>query len=202
MEITRRTSTGRPRSFDPDLALEQAMFLFWSQGYEGTSLSDLESAMGIDRKSMSIAFGKKEELFRKALQRYTEGPAAYGAEALQQPTAKQVATVFLNGSAEAATWPGRPAGCLGVTAALAVGAASQPVHEILMMWRDGGQAALCSRFQRAVDERDLPADADAGFIAQYVMTMSNGIAVQAVGGATREQLQRVVTNALKNWPPR
>lgn len=199
--VTRKAQTGRPREFDADQALEQAMLLFWKQGYEGTSLSDLENAMGITRKSMYAAFGNKEELFRKALQRYTEGPAAYGAESLRQPTARQVAAVFLNGAAKAFTWPGRPPGCLGVTAALAVGTASQPVQDALMMWRDGGQAALRERFQRAIDERDLPADADAGFIAQYIMAVSHGIAVQAVGGATREELERVAAASLKNWPP-
>jgi hypothetical protein len=71
----------------------------------------------------------------------------------------------------------------------------------LETWRDGGEAALRERFQRAIDERDLPADADAGSMAQYVMTVSNGIAVQALGGATREELHRVAVAALKNWPP-
>lgn len=192
---------GRPRGFDADQALEQAMLLFWRQGYEGTSLSDLEEVMGTTRKSMYATFGNKEELFLKALQRYTDGPAAYGASSLREPTARQVAAAFLTGSAEASTWPGRPAGCMGVTAALAAGEAIQPVRDALLMWRDGGQAALRERFQRAIDEGDLPTEADAGFLAQYVMTVSNGLAVQAVGGATREQLKRIVAAALANWPP-
>ena len=77
------------------------MRVFWEQGYEGASLTDLTSAMGITRTSMYAAFGNKEELFLKALQRYTEGPASYAARALQAPTARAVATAVLAGSVRA-----------------------------------------------------------------------------------------------------
>ena len=61
---------GRPRSFDVDVALDQALQVFWQKGYEGASLTDLTEAMGINRPSLYCAFGSKEELFRKALDRY------------------------------------------------------------------------------------------------------------------------------------
>lgn len=86
------------------------MRVFWGQGYEGASLTDLTHAMGITRTSMYAAFGNKEDLFRKALERYTEGPASYGARALQDPTARQVAAAFLDGSVRATTRPGCPPG--------------------------------------------------------------------------------------------
>lgn len=114
METRQKASIGRPRGFDADEALEQAMRVFWEQGYEGAGLTDLTNAMGITRTSMYAAFGNKEALFRKALERYTEGPASYGARALEEPTARQVATAFLNGSVRATTRPDCPAGCLGV----------------------------------------------------------------------------------------
>lgn len=201
MKVARQTPIGRPRGFDADEALERAMLVFWAQGYEGASLTDLTNAMGITKTSMYAAFGNKEELFRKALERYAEGPAAYAARALEEPTAREVATAFLAGSVAASTRPGCPAGCLGVQGSLVSGDAGRTVRDALAAWRDEGRLRLCDRFQRAVDEGDLPPNADPGLLARYVMTMANGIAVQAAGGAGRDELQQVVDAALRNWPP-
>jgi AcrR family transcriptional regulator len=192
---------GRPRAFDAEEALEKAMLVFWELGYEGASLADLTERMGISRKSMYAAFGNKEELFRKALRRYEEGPIAYVAESLRAATAREVAAAFLAGAVEATTRPGCPAGCLGVQGALAAGETGRIAHDILVEWRAGGHVHLRDRFQRAVEEGDLPASSDPDLIARYVMTIGNGIAVQAAGGATREDLQRVADAALRNWPP-
>ncbi|MFI7104528.1 TetR/AcrR family transcriptional regulator [Streptomyces sp. NPDC050161] len=201
MEITRRAPIGRPRGFDADEALERAMMVFWEQGYEGASLTDLTSAMGITRKSMYAAFGNKETLFRKALERYTEGPAAYAARALEKPSAREVATAFLAGSVSTTTRPGRPAGCLGVQGSLAAGDSGRVAQDALIAWREDGLTRLRHRFQQAVDEGDLPSGADPELLARYVMTVANGIAVQAAGGADRSELQQVADAALRNWPP-
>ena len=201
MEITRKAPIGRPRGFDADEALEQAMTVFWEQGYEGACLTALTSAMGITRKSMYAAFGNKEELFRKALERYTQGPAAYAARALEKPSAREVAAAFLTGSVRTTTRPGYPAGCLGVQGSLAAGESGRAARDALIAWRDDGGTRLRHRFQRAVDEGDLPPGADPELLARYLMTVSNGIAVQATGGATRSELQQVADAALRNWPP-
>ncbi len=74
---------GRPREFDIDEALDCALHVFWSKGYEGTSIAELTEAMGITRPSLYAAFGNKEELFRKALDKYVEGPGGYVRLALQ-----------------------------------------------------------------------------------------------------------------------
>ena len=121
METRQRRPTGRPRGFDADEALERAMLVFWEQGYEGASLAGLTGAMGISTTSMYAAFGNKEELFRKALERYTEGPSAYLDQALEEPTALGVATAILAGTVRTTTRPARPHGCLGVQGALAAG---------------------------------------------------------------------------------
>ena len=200
METRRKAPIGRPRGFDADAALERAMRVFWEQGYEGASLTDLTQAMGITRTSMYAAFGNKEDLFRKALERYTEGPASYGARAVREPTARRVATAFLNGSVRATTHPDCPAGCLGVQGSLAAGEPGRNARDALAAWREEGVALLRDRFRRALDEGDLPAGADPGVLARYVMTVANGIAVQAAGGAAREELQQVVDLALLGWP--
>ena len=88
---------GRPRSFDIDRALDRALQVFWRKGYEGTSLSDLTKAVGVNRPSLYAAFGDKEALFRKALDRYLTGPAAYTQEALKEPTARAVVEPIVAG---------------------------------------------------------------------------------------------------------
>src|SRR5712691_8727030 len=74
MKLETSAQLGRPRAFDPDAALDRAMHVFWAKGYEGASLSDLTRAMRINRPSLYAAFGNKEQLFRKVLDRYMDGP--------------------------------------------------------------------------------------------------------------------------------
>jgi AcrR family transcriptional regulator len=195
-----KSPIGRPRAFDADQALECAMRVFWEKGYEGASLNDLTEAMGITRTSLYRAFGNKEQLFARALQRYTEGPAAYGERAMKEPTARAAATAFLNGSVKATTRTEYPSGCLGVQGALAAGEPGQDARQALAIWRNDAQMLLRNRFQQAVDEKDLPEGTDAGKLARYVATVAFGIAVQAAGGQSREELQEVADLALGNWP--
>ncbi len=177
------------------------MLVFWEQGYEGASLTDLTSAMGITRTSMYAAFGNKEELFRKVLERYTSGPAAYGARALEEPTAQGVAIAFLRGAVQATTSSHRPTGCLGVQGALAAGNPARAARNTLTAWRNDGCTRLAGRFHQAVEEGDLPPDTDPAMLARYLMTVANGVAVQATGGTSRNDLDTVVEAALRNWPP-
>ncbi|WP_405573703.1 TetR/AcrR family transcriptional regulator [Streptomyces phaeochromogenes] len=200
-ETRQKAPIGRPRGFDTDEALEHAMRVFWEQGYEGASLTDLTNVMGITRTSMYAAFGNKEDLFRKALERYTEGPASYGARTMREPTACQVATAFLNGSVRATTRSGCPTGCLGVQGSLAAGDPGSNARDDLIAWRNENTSLLRDRFKQAVDEGDLPPDTDPDLLARYLMTVANGIAVQAASGATRTDLQQVADMALRSRPP-
>jgi AcrR family transcriptional regulator len=191
---------GRPRAFDIDKALDRALQVFWRKGYEGTSLSDLTKAMGINRPSLYAAFGNKEALFRKALDRYAEGPAAYTRKALDEPTARAVVERLLRGLVDLLTDPCTPQGCLAVQGALACGDAADAIRQELISRRVAGEAALRQRFERAIADGDLPADANPADLARYVTTVSQGMAVQAAGGASRQELQRVVEMALRAWP--
>ncbi|WP_413760551.1 TetR/AcrR family transcriptional regulator [Streptomyces sp. MMBL 11-3] len=200
MERKQSGPIGRPRGFDPDEALERAMLVFWKHGYEGASTTCLTHAMGISTTSMYAAFGNKEKLFRKVLERYDEGPSAYLAEALEEPTALGVATAILAGTVRTTTRPAGPHGCLGVQGALTVSDSGQEIRDLLVAWRNGGYSVVRERFRRAVDEGDLPADADPGLLARYVTTLAHGIAVQAASGVDRDELQELADAALHNWP--
>ncbi|MEU8972911.1 TetR/AcrR family transcriptional regulator [Streptomyces monashensis] len=92
---------GRPRSYDPEAALDAAMRTFWTQGYEGTAMSDLTTAMRMSAPSIYAAFGDKKTLFEKVVERYMAGPGAYLQTALDQPTAEELARTFLHAAVEA-----------------------------------------------------------------------------------------------------
>ncbi|MFI6584208.1 TetR/AcrR family transcriptional regulator [Embleya sp. NPDC050493] len=200
METKQNGPIGRPRGFDVDEALERAMLVFWEHGYEGASLATLTDAMGISTTSMYAAFGNKEKLFRKALERYTEGPSAYLARALEEPTALDVATAILAGTVRTTTRPAHPRGCLGVQGALAAGDSGREVRDLLVAWRNHGCSCIRERFRRAVDDGDLPPGTDPGLLARYVTTLAFGIAVQAASGIGRDELQEMADAALRNWP--
>ena len=134
--------TGRPREFDVDQALESALRVFWCKGYEGTTLPDLTRAMGINRPSLYAAFGSKEELFRKALDRYAEGPAAHVREALNEPTARAVVERMLDGAIDLLTDRRNPRGCLVVQGALACGETAESVRREVAARRVAGEVAV------------------------------------------------------------
>jgi AcrR family transcriptional regulator len=192
---------GRPREFNVDEALDLALQVFWRKGYEGASMADLTEAMGITKPSLYAAFGNKEELFRKALDRYVDGPGGYVQVALGMPTARAVVEHLLYGAADAVTDPDHPPGCLAVQGALSCGDAAESIRQELMLRRANGELDLRRRFDRAVAEDDLPAGSDAADLARYISAILQGMAVQAAGGATREQLRKIADMALRTWPP-
>jgi AcrR family transcriptional regulator len=191
---------GRARAFDTDEALDRAMTVFWSKGYEGASLADLTEAMEISRPSLYAAYGNKEELFRKALERYGEGPSSYERDALAQPTARAVAEGLLRGAADVQTDPATPAGCLAVLGSTYCAEESSPIGKTLIAFRLAGHAAIRERFERARAEGDLPANADPKALTHYIGTAVCGMAVLAASGVTRKELERVIELTMRAWP--
>ncbi len=192
--------SGRVRQFDFDEALNRAMEVFWKQGYEGTSIDDLTEAMGINRPSLYAAFGNKEQLFHKALEKYQTGPVAFTIVALKQPTARKAVEALLCGAVRMLTDKNKPHGCLVVQGALACSEGADTVRRALAECREGAVTALRERFERGVKEGDLPAGTDCMGLARYVATVMNGLSVQASGGARAEELQRTAEWALRAWP--
>jgi AcrR family transcriptional regulator len=194
------TVSGRPREFDIDIALDQAVQIFWRQGYEGTAISDLAEALGINRPSLYAAFGNKEALFRKALDRYTATVTSYVQEAFKEPTARGVAERLMLGAADATTREDCPQGCMGVQGALAASVETDRIRYLLSDWRLAAQAAVQERFERARSEGDLPPEVDPAELAGYVTTVMYGIAVRAASGATNAELRRTATFAAQSLP--
>jgi AcrR family transcriptional regulator len=191
---------GRPREFVIDEALDAALQVFWSKGYEGTSLSDLTDAMGITRPSLYATFGNKEELFRKVLDRYEDVCMRFMREALEEKTSRRVVERLLYGSADMQTDPPHPPGCLGMNGALACSEDAEPIRQELIGRRIAGEAALRRRLEQAKAEGDLPKTADPAALARYVMTVAQGMAIQAASGARRADLHQVIATALMAWP--
>jgi AcrR family transcriptional regulator len=191
---------GRPRTFNTDDALDRALDVFWRKGYEGATLPDLTEAMGINRPSLYAAFGNKEELFHKALDRYAEGPAAYVRAALAESTARKVVESLLFGEIDLLCDPKTPRGCLAVHGALACGDEGEQVKQELCARRKSFELAVRRRLKKARAEKDLPASADPAALAGFVTAVTHGLAVQAAGGAGRKELKRVADLALRVWP--
>lgn len=193
-------AVGRPRAFDTDVALEKAMQVFWRQGYEGASLTDLTEAMGINRPSLYAAFGNKEELFRKALDLYISGFATHLANALNQPTAREVIARLLHSTASLLGDPRLPRGCLAVQSALCCSIEADMARQEARARRLQGQELLRQRFERARTEGDLPASIDPADLARHVSIITSGLSIQSTNGATPEELKRAAEFALKALP--
>jgi AcrR family transcriptional regulator len=191
---------GRPRGFAPERALEKALRVFRQHGYEGASLADLTKAMGINRPSMYATFGNKQDLFRKALDRYAATVAGYVNEGLKEPTARQAVERILRGSADLLSDPRQPRGCLLVQGALACGDESKAVQRELCARRAAGEAAIRERLETARAEGDLLTSAEPAELAGYVTAVLHGMSVQATSGASREKLRGIAERAMHAWP--
>ena len=189
---------GRPRTFDRDTALDQAMEVFWRHGYEGATIAQLTEAMGINPPSLYAAFGSKEALLKAALDRYTARREAWMEEVLSAPTAREVTARLLMGVAEKQTDPSNPPGCLLVQGGLACGSGSANVPFELAARRAQTEEQLRHRFERAKAEGDLAEAADPAALARYVSAVITGMSVMASSGADREALAQVAEVAIRS----
>jgi AcrR family transcriptional regulator len=199
---TETPAIGRPRAFDEETVLDRATEVFWQYGYEGASLTALTGAMGINRPSLYATFGSKEQLFQRAFARYHATQVATVRAALDRPTAYEAIEAFLRSSADGLTAAGHPPGCLSVQGGLACSPENSRISEALAAGRAATEAALEERLSRAAAEGDLPEGMDARALARFAMTLSEGHAVHAAAGASREDLQASVDIALRVVIPR
>lgn len=191
---------GRPRSFDRDLALRQAMIVFWERGYEGASMEALTAAMGINRPSLYAAFGDKEALFREAVALYERSEGGVSGRALTDvPTARGAIEAMLRGNVDAYADPRTPSGCMIILAANLASTDNDDVRDFLASRRDAAQAALVARLKRGIADGDLPKAADTNAIATFYSTVLQGLSFQSRSGASRKSLHRIVDSAMAAW---
>jgi AcrR family transcriptional regulator len=190
---------GRPRSFDRDAALKTAMELFWAQGYDGTSLSDLTKALGINAPSLYAAFGCKEALFREAADLYIRTVGGVTIRALDAgKTARESVASMLRAAAEQPRGH-LPTGCLVVHGAPNRTAESKGAHSHLAALRAQTREHLLARLRRGVAEGDIASGADLNAIAGFYVTVLHGLAVQSRDGVSRSAQAAIIDCAMAAW---
>lgn len=196
----RPKTRGRPPAFNKQDVLDIAMRVFWKYGYEGTSLSDLTDAMGINRPSLYAAFGNKQRLFYAVIEHYLKGPMAYLQEALTAPTTQSVIEHLFRSAVDQLTREETPAGCLLVHGALSGNDETEEVRDTLIRYRTMFETLLRKRFETALQEGEFPSDTDVANLAKYVTSMHQGLCVQACSGNARSDLTHVATLFCESWP--
>lgn len=178
------------------------MTVFWERGYEGSSIADLTEAMGITAPSLYGAFTSKAELYRQTLEHY-QGTAAVGARlALEAPTLREALARMLEGAAQAFTDSRHPRGCMISTAVLTCATENQPVARHVAGLRDASLEQLRARFQQALAQGELPVTTDIEGLARFYGAIIQGMSVQALDGASGEDLRRLTAFALSCLPAR
>ena len=202
---TRTMTAGRKRTFDKEEALNQAMQVFWRNGYSGTSMNDLTSALGINKPSLYAAFGNKEQLFDAALRHYM---SLYGGplfdrltESTDTPLSNRLRN-YLFGIVDLTSDRELPTGCLFVKSNCESGGEAIP-EEIAESLRELGSAneQALTKFLRSEQRRgELPSTTNPRELAGYLISVMYGLSVLARSGKSRKQLRAIVDIAVASLP--
>ncbi|MBY4869288.1 TetR/AcrR family transcriptional regulator [Burkholderia anthina] len=180
-------SPGRPRSFDETGALEKAIQVFWSKGYDGVKIDDLVAGMGVGRPSLYAVFGDKRAIFLRVLRAYAERKGASAAKALLAPQSlRDSIEGFLRYAVESATEKGSARGCLLVCVAPLVD--DPDVRQFLQNAAAGGTALVEGRFRDAISAGEIPSDFPVAVRATQVTDLARGLTMRAQLGTPRKTL--------------
>lgn len=186
------SNLGRPLEFDPDVALEAAMNVFWSHGYEHTSMQDLLEAMSLSKSSLYKAFGGKHDLFRQCLAHYADQFVGQLRENMATaPSGRQFIETFMNSTLQE-TGKDEARGCLIMNTASEF-AQSEPeiaadVARSIKRFRDTLRLAV----ERAQREGDIPVERDARVLASYLVSSMSGLKSQAKAGVDAKTLKGII----------
>lgn len=199
-ETTRKR--GRPRILDRENGLAIAANLFWEHGYEGTSISQLTSAMKITAPSLYATFGSKEELYQQAIDYHVDQVSKHRLEVLQQAglSAYDAVKFYLYDAADSMTDPDKPRGCMISTAVLQHSDENETVAKNLTKRRDEAICLMKFRLDRAIAERELPINTDTESLARFYLAILQGMSAQACDGACNQKIKRLIDIALTAWP--
>lgn len=191
---------GRPRTFDRETALQAAMAMFWERGFEGTRVSDLTKAMGLNAPSLYATFGSKENLFREAVAYYNAPERSPTTIALRRtgPIRDVVATMLRDNAREYAD-PDTPPGCLIVLAGIAYSTESAALRDLLETCREDDRRRLRSRIGAAIAAGEMPKTVNAERLSSFMMTVLYGMSIRARDGATLDELESTVDFAMLAW---
>jgi len=193
---------GRPRTFDREQALRSAMDVFWARGYDGTTLEELQAAMGgIAPPSFYAAFGSKDRLFREAVDLYRARMSERIGTALDRPTAREGIAGLLRVATDQFCSDTGPRGCLVLLGALTCSRADKDAQAHLDALRHEGTEMIRLRLTRAVSDGDLPGGTPVAAMASFYTTVLHGLAVRARAGASRKELIASVDAAMAAWDP-
>lgn len=193
---------GRPRTFDRDEAVRQAMCLFWQHGYESTSLALLKANLGngITAPSFYAAFGSKEALFEEVIECYM---ATYGQvnDCLWDETLnpREAVELALRRSAKMQTGAGHPRGCLIALSVNTCSSAHEHIRQLLAAQRTRTREGFLRCVSGAIEAGQLAADTPARALAISLYSFEIGLSTEARDGATAEELDAAVSSAMKAW---
>lgn len=191
---------GRPREFDREAGLKQAMHVFWSHGYEATSMADLRAALGVTQASLYAAYGNKEALFREAVDLYRKTDGITTERALSGTgNTREAIHAMLQDAVNLFTSPGARGGCLVVLGTTNCTVENQHVHDYLRSLRTQTVSAILSRLERGRTEGDVSQTAPLSALAAYYATVLHGLSIQAKDGASANTLTEVVACTMASW---
>ena len=194
---------GRPRSFDREQALHQAMQVFWSKGYEGTTMADLTEAIGVKAPSIYSAFGDKDSLFREAVDLYARTVSAeplrllQGGKGIHEDLYGMLRASVRMYSGKTAQ-PGLPAGkgCMVVIAAINCAPENAQHSDAMSQRRHQRRNEIRARLQQAQRDGEIRADADVTALGDFYTSLLNGLALGARDGISASRLNATLRHAM------